>query len=286
MIQQPDRQDELAQLKLQLAALQGRFQELEVCQRHVYQPSTQPNVTSRRRMIERLGIAAAGLVGIGGAAGAIPNVVNAEGRPLSTDSMVVGANMLLAGPTIKFNGPVDAPKYMRNGRDLEGTAFPTGPAVGDRFFRTDRGIEYYWDGNLWLSLQPIYTTMGYSPGVSQPLASSFGNYQLMGRPEDVYSMYVEVIILPAVVYTTLNASNYWQFQFKRWHENLTATFIANPISLYQAGRLPGQLYMNTLPFNTVYNLNDMRSMSLDWTKIGNPGTLVDHPALLRYRLVG
>lgn len=34
-----------------------------------------------------------------------------------------------------------------------GTAFPASPATNARFFRSDRGIEYYYDGTRWLSVQ-------------------------------------------------------------------------------------------------------------------------------------
>lgn len=34
-----------------------------------------------------------------------------------------------------------------------GAAFPGSPANGDRFFRTDRDIEYFYDGTRWLSTQ-------------------------------------------------------------------------------------------------------------------------------------
>jgi hypothetical protein len=47
MIQQPDRQDKLSQ----------------------------PNITSRRRMLKHLGIAAAGLATVGGTAGALPSTI-------------------------------------------------------------------------------------------------------------------------------------------------------------------------------------------------------------------
>lgn len=34
-----------------------------------------------------------------------------------------------------------------------GTSFPGSPATNDRFYRTDRGIEYFYDGTQWLSEQ-------------------------------------------------------------------------------------------------------------------------------------
>lgn len=34
-----------------------------------------------------------------------------------------------------------------------GTSFPGSPTTGDRFYRSDRHIEYYYDGTRWLSTQ-------------------------------------------------------------------------------------------------------------------------------------
>jgi hypothetical protein len=34
-----------------------------------------------------------------------------------------------------------------------GVVFPTNPSVGDKFYRTDRVIEYYWNGLYWVSTQ-------------------------------------------------------------------------------------------------------------------------------------
>jgi hypothetical protein len=34
-----------------------------------------------------------------------------------------------------------------------GTSFPGSPATSDRYFRTDRNIEYVYDGTRWLSMQ-------------------------------------------------------------------------------------------------------------------------------------
>ena len=33
-----------------------------------------------------------------------------------------------------------------------GTAFPSEKAIGDQFWRTDLGLEFYWDGAQWLSV--------------------------------------------------------------------------------------------------------------------------------------
>ena len=36
---------------------------------------------------------------------------------------------------------------------IAGTVFPAGPSTEDRFYRTDRNLEYYYDGTRWLTTQ-------------------------------------------------------------------------------------------------------------------------------------
>jgi hypothetical protein len=40
-----------------------------------------------------------------------------------------------------------------------GTTFPVSPDTGTRYFRTDRGIEYFYDGTRWLSTQVLSMEM-------------------------------------------------------------------------------------------------------------------------------
>lgn len=40
-----------------------------------------------------------------------------------------------------------------SGGILSGTSFPVSPASGDRFYRTDRNIDYFYNGTRWLSTQ-------------------------------------------------------------------------------------------------------------------------------------
>lgn len=53
-----------------------------------------------------------------------------------------------------------------SGGTIEGTAFPSSPANGLRFYRTDRHLEYYWDNTVgeWLSTQLFSFPLG--PGDS------------------------------------------------------------------------------------------------------------------------
>lgn len=51
-----------------------------------------------------------------------------------------------------------------------GTAFPTA-ATGDRYFRTDRGLEYYYDGTRWVTVQLYAQDLGSWANVAAGSAS-------------------------------------------------------------------------------------------------------------------
>lgn len=71
-----------------------------------------------------------------------------------------------------------------------GTAFPSSPAPGQRFFRSDRGLEYYWDGTRWLSTQ-LFTYQFMS--MQTPSFSNINGQQrwaiVPGRPQ--YGVFIE-----------------------------------------------------------------------------------------------
>lgn len=63
-----------------------------------------------------------------------------------------------------------------------GTSFPLSPGTNDRFYRTDRGLEYYYDGTRWLSTQ-LFTVNAQVNNIDVTTnvyvcPSGFGQYNL------------------------------------------------------------------------------------------------------------
>lgn len=90
-----------------------------------------------------------------------------------------------------------------------GTSFPGSPSSGDRFYRTDRNIEYFYDGTRWLSTQLF--TAGYPYNVAattNPLdASAPHPFRHKG-----YSIYIEDWQAASVLTNGTTASNYYAFR--------------------------------------------------------------------------
>lgn len=64
-------------------------------------------------------------------------------------------------------------KQIKNLVTHKGTAFPTSPApaVGQRFFRTDLGREFFWFGGIWniVGNQATFTIDGFTPTPAQTI---------------------------------------------------------------------------------------------------------------------
>lgn len=111
------------------------------------------------------------------------------------------------------------------GGSAGGTAFPATPGVGDRFFRADRGIEYYYDGTRWLSMQ-LFTAGQWV----QALQATTPFYMQLPFP-DTYDIYVERFSLQSQLVTAASpASNYFSIQFAGISAPVAVTNIGTAMS--------------------------------------------------------
>lgn len=70
-----------------------------------------------------------------------------------------------------------------------GTAFPGSPATNDRFIRTDRNIEYFYDGTRWLSTQ----LLSISYQILNTGVTADSTYYLAVPYQGTYSIWLERI---------------------------------------------------------------------------------------------
>lgn len=92
-----------------------------------------------------------------------------------------------------------------------GTAFPTGAAIGDTFLRTDRLLLYFYDGTRWLTINEytlpwsrIDAIYGLQPFSTSPVTP------FEGVVNDRYDIFVTRVIQMVRVESGLNdAANYW-----------------------------------------------------------------------------
>lgn len=91
-----------------------------------------------------------------------------------------------------------------------GTSFPGSPASGDRYYRTDRNIDYVYDGTRWLSTQIFVQAVDAQPSFNPMTASAFCR---AAHPwAGVYDIYVERFSVSSILSTGTTSSNYFTFQ--------------------------------------------------------------------------
>lgn len=190
----------------------------------------------------------------------------AAGSGAAYVELTLGTNLSMSGTTLNAAGGGSS-----------GTSFPGSPATDDVFYRTDRRIEYFYDGTRWLSTQ-LHTLPIAFQTLTNPLSIS-GSHEMVNPWWGDYDIYVEKGKL-STWSTTTTVANYFTCQF-RTYEAAVATNLGSSASLQndtQAAWINRSLTINTVVASTVENI------ALTSTETGTSITYVD--GALVYRLVG
>lgn len=160
-----------------------------------------------------------------------------------------------------------------------GTAFPASPTTGDRFFRTDRGIEYYWDGTRWLSTTSFRADVAIQ---DQLLPLTISTTIRASNPEaSLYDMYVERVVVGYYPSAGTTASNYFTMQLA-YVDVSTSTNVGSAISTQNATL--SQWAHGAVSANVVVP-STADVFQLTCTETGTSTTWVVG-AVIHYRLVG
>lgn len=146
-----------------------------------------------------------------------------------------------------------------------GTAFPSSPAAGERFFRTDTGFEYFYDGSRWLTtcefVVPIVGLTQYSANADTPavLVSATDTFRITR------------ITMSTYVATTNNGSNYWNVALQGVNDAFTAFTV---ISTANTSAQSANTFVRSAPTASDPQLASGRAaLRLGLTKTGSPGDL-------------
>lgn len=114
-------------------------------------------------------------------------------------------NELLARELRALRNRVVALESLEAPRRGSGTAFPTGVSAGYEWFRTDLGMECYYDGTRWLTkgvfFVPIQALATFTTTSPQDSA--------IVRLRTDYAPYIVRVSVQAKVNTTNNGTNFW-----------------------------------------------------------------------------
>ena len=170
-------------------------------------------------------------------------------------------------------------KWAAAGGIASGTSFPGSPATNDLYFRTDRGLVYYYDGTRWLTLTLYSAPMPNFENLSGGVQGHWTPTAAMST----YSIWLEQRICASIVVGTTNATNYWAFQLQYKTAPNTDTNVT------------GASFDTTTDSATTYTphvvsiASSLGSTALvleaNITITGAPGNLYAFP-LVTYRLIG
>lgn len=170
---------------------------------------------------------------------------------------------------LEFNGTVI--------RTARGTSFPGSPASGDRFLRTDRNIDYFYDGTRWLSTTQHQMVYAMQDGLTPFTATS--QVRAPHPFSGLYDIYVERVFVESFI-TTTTATNHFSVQFNH-STGAASTNIGAAIStqsITQNSWTHGEAAVNAVVASTV------NIMSMAFTETGTcSGFLIGS---VQYRLVG
>jgi hypothetical protein len=174
-----------------------------------------------------------------------------------------------------------------------GIAFPSGPITGDRFRRTDRNMDYVYDGTQWLSADVFILPMGawansatYTITISATTAAVHrGIVSVAGDlATDIWLEAVESVNFIAGG-TALSASHKWVATIFKIDAADSGTSIA---TLTIDSGAANNWHRRTVAIDALLGtVATYSSVRIAWTKTGTPGTLdVQIPPVITYRLVG
>ena len=166
-----------------------------------------------------------------------------------------------------------------------GPAFPGVKATGDRWFRTDLGMEFFWDGTRWLSTQMFSTgnmAVGSGSAPVQPYTASAAVGSLRVGIDsiggsDIWLDHVFASVTVAGGGTALSASHKW-----------VVTFTSQPANAAMGGTINIDSGASSVwrKFSTSIGALFTGNFHIDLsaTKTGTPGNLYIFPQFF-YRIV-
>jgi hypothetical protein len=155
-----------------------------------------------------------------------------------------------------------------------GTSFPASKATGDRYWRTDLGLEYYWDGTRWVTTQLFTFSFARSTSTDGSDSTPVQRSATWGT---LYDMYLLNWVQSWYVVTTNDGSKYWTLTLA---EGDTGTTIS---SFTTAAGSANTWTTVTTAVNAVFS-NDKTTIQYNAAKTSTPGVLVSS-ALVSYRLI-
>jgi hypothetical protein len=176
-----------------------------------------------------------------------------------------------------------------------GTAFPGSPGTAERYFRTDLGMDFYYDGTRWLSTQVLTirtsayvaaTAGGNATGdlrINQASTGEGGRHQAPGAEgaSDIYLVRHRVVFQVQGGGSALSASHKWVGTLVGYDASVGATGTVATTTIDSGSS--SVFRESTVSIGAARVANTLFYI-LTWTKTGTPGDLVAD-SVLSYRII-
>lgn len=162
-----------------------------------------------------------------------------------------------------------------------GTSFPGSPATGDRYYRTDRHLEYFYDGTRWLTVHE-YTASAVQRDGNWPLTAN-GNNGHISIDQGANGIYIVRIAASTTTLATNNGSNYWTTQ---WTYMTSAGGTGNVGSSYNTSADTASATVSHIVTVDAVMGGTVTGIYAAHTKTGSPGNYYMWPAVVTWRFVG
>lgn len=162
-----------------------------------------------------------------------------------------------------------------------GTSFPANKATGDRYWRTDLGLEFYWDGTRWVTTQLFSTPLVLRDDPSFPYTAT-ATPLLSCRDGRLNGMFITTWRVDTTVATTNEATKYWTGQLVSYTAADAPTNVGSSFSTATDGVSTHVLHSVTV--DAVLAATEFL-LAVTFTKVSTPGGLYPSGATVDYRLI-
>jgi len=158
-----------------------------------------------------------------------------------------------------------------------GTSNPGAAAAGDRYWRTDLGLEIYYDGTRWVTTE-VYVAQGFAHGITTT-GTWIGGHGFLVGGRDIWLLTVEG---QASVITTNNGTNFWTLE--AWKSNAAGTLGGSSSlgSVATSGFTASQAADVSIAINALLDVSATPVVHVLATKTLSPGELRSY-LRIRYR---
>jgi len=164
-----------------------------------------------------------------------------------------------------------------------GKLFPSNPAVDDQFYRTDRNLEYFFNGSYWLTtVQYVIPLTTYTAFPTNRSVTS--NALMAGIPgfASTYDFWMEEMRWSSYVPTTNDFTHYWRCDLQKITAPSTSTNITSPTT---ASDTTNTWTQHTTTINALLGTSVIY-LQINAVKVSGPGNLDLAAVSVVGRLVG